>query len=498
VKPTVLVPHAKYRPDVDGLRAFAVLAVIGFHAFPNLLRAGFIGVDVFFVLSGFLISSIILEQLDAGRFSFASFYARRVKRILPALTLVLVASLGYGWFVLLPDEFETLGKHVFSGTVFLSNFVLWSESGYFDGAAETKPLLHLWSLAIEEQFYLLWPLVLAIAWRRRWNILLVTCGIALLSFLLGLGAAAWDNVAGFYSPLTRFWELMVGAVLAHRSMHGRAGVIPHANLRSITGFSLLLAGLAIIDPNAPFPGWPALLPTLGTFLIVSAGPHAWLNRTLLASRPAVWIGLISYPLYLWHWPLLVWPKITLGELTSPLERMLLVLASVGLAWLTYRLVEVPIRRGTNRAAVRLLVWPFGLAGLAALAVALGLIGSRHDSAALSRILAARLDWSFPGHAFSRVPNVDLRYFVAESAPARTVFIGDSNMEHVCAAHRPSAARAPGAGQLRGNDRQPAGMRRAQGNHGKAWCLRAQHGRTRSPGACQRGRCRRIHRELAFL
>lgn len=156
---TAHLSHPKYRPDIDGLRAIAILSVVVFHAFPSWIKGGFIGVDVFFVISGFLISTIIFENLDKGTFSLTEFYARRIKRIFPALILVLVACFAFGWFALLADEYQQLGKHIAGGAAFISNFVLWDESGYFDNAADTKPLLHLWSLGVEEQFYIIWPLL---------------------------------------------------------------------------------------------------------------------------------------------------------------------------------------------------------------------------------------------------------------------------------------------------------------------------------------------------
>ena len=161
--------HPKYRRDIDGLRAVAVLAVVAFHAFPNWVKGGFIGVDVFFVISGYLISTIIFESLDKGTFSFSEFYARRIKRIFPALIIVLVACFTFGWFALFPHEYKQLGEHIAAGAGFLSNIVLWKDAGYFDNAADTKPLLHLWSLGIEEQFYIVWPFLLWISWKRKFN-----------------------------------------------------------------------------------------------------------------------------------------------------------------------------------------------------------------------------------------------------------------------------------------------------------------------------------------
>src|SRR5262249_5222476 len=206
--------HPKYRPDIDGLRAIAVLSVVAFHAFPSWVTGGFIGVDVFFVISGFLISTIIFENLDRGTFSFAEFYARRIKRIFPALLLVLIASYAFGWFALLADEYKQLGKHIAAGAGFVSNIVSWNEAGYFDNSAETKPLLHLWSLGIEEQFYIVWPLLLWLAWKRKFNLLTITILVAVVSFYLNAKGIKEDAVATFYSPQTRFWELFCGSLLA--------------------------------------------------------------------------------------------------------------------------------------------------------------------------------------------------------------------------------------------------------------------------------------------
>ncbi|MDP3004588.1 acyltransferase, partial [Methylotenera sp.] len=214
--------HPKYRPDIDGLRAVAVLSVVIYHAFPKFIRGGFIGVDIFFVISGFLISTIIFGSLERNSFNFIEFYSRRIKRIFPALLLVLTASFVFGWFALLADEYKQLGKHIAGGAGFISNFLFWKESGYFDNAAETKPLLHLWSLGIEEQFYIVWPLLLWLAWKKRFNLLTITILVAVISFALNISKVHSDAVAAFYSPQTRFWELLVGSVLAYMTMHRRS------------------------------------------------------------------------------------------------------------------------------------------------------------------------------------------------------------------------------------------------------------------------------------
>ena len=196
--------HPQYRPDIDGLRAIAVLSVVGFHAFPDYVKGGFIGVDIFFVISGFPISTIIFGSLEKSRFSFLAFYNRRIKRIFPALILVLYASYVLGWFELPAVDYQQLGKHIAGGAGFFSNFVLWQESGYFDNAAATQPLLHLWSLGIEEQFYIVWPLILWCSWKLRLNLLAITVAVGLISFVLNVEKSGSDAVAAFYSPQTRF------------------------------------------------------------------------------------------------------------------------------------------------------------------------------------------------------------------------------------------------------------------------------------------------------
>ncbi len=355
--------HPKYRPDIDGLRAIAVLSVVAFHAAPSLIQGGFVGVDVFFVISGFLISSIIFGGLEKNSFSFATFYSRRVNRIFPALFIVLASTWSLGWFSLLPDEYMQLGKHIAGGTVFISNFVLLGESGYFDTSAETKLLLHLWSLGIEEQFYLIWPLMVWTAWKVRLNALILITLVAGASFALNVLSVQTDAVGTFYSPQTRFWELLAGSFLAYLTMH-KPQLFPRwqnangpaiRNIQALIGLALLVAAFSLTTKSNQFPGWWALLPTVGATLIIAAGPFAWINKVVLSSRLFVWVGLISFPLYLWHWPLLSLARIMSSETPTVPIRLAAVFTSLILAWLTYRFVEKPIRLRVNpRSAVALL------------------------------------------------------------------------------------------------------------------------------------------------
>lgn len=360
-------PILKYRPDIDGLRAIAVLLVVGFHAFPTKIPGGFIGVDIFFVISGFLISIIIFESLEKKNFSIIEFYVRRTCRIFPALFAVMLTTIISGTILFLPDELKQLGKHIAGGATFVSNFILWRESGYFDTAADTKTMLHLWSLAIEEQFYIFWPLLLALCWKNKWNFLKITLLIAFISFSIGIYLTTNNRTAAFYSPVARFWELMIGGTLAYASLHQTSFLKKYKDTQSITGIALLFIGIGLITRTSSFPGWWALLPTLGAFLIISAGPVAWVNKNILSTPPLVWIGLISYPLYLWHWPLLSFARIIESGLPSRELRAFAVLLSMALAFLTYKFLEKPIRTGgglrTKSVALSILVASVGAFGL---------------------------------------------------------------------------------------------------------------------------------------
>jgi peptidoglycan/LPS O-acetylase OafA/YrhL len=378
-------PH--YRSDIDGLRAISVLAVVIFHAFPSWIRGGFIGVDVFFVISGFLISTIIFKSLDDGTFKFSEFYSRRIKRIFPALLVVLSASYLFGWFALLADEYKQLGLHIAAGTAFISNFILWREAGYFDTAADSKPMLHLWSLAVEEQFYILWPVVIWLAWKRGLSLIHVTIFIALISLAFNVMGVKQDPVSTFFLPLTRFWELLCGTILAWLLLYKReacesanAKIIrffsrnPQRNEEevdtqlfknwlSLLGASILIFGFLHINKKHDFPGLWAFFPIMGAVLLIFAGEKAWVNRKILSNKFLVWIGLISFPLYLWHWVLLSFARIIESETPHFNIRISAVILSFLLAFLTYRLIESPLRRdGSNRAKVGFLVVAMAIFG----------------------------------------------------------------------------------------------------------------------------------------
>jgi len=392
------------------------------------LPGGFVGVDIFFVISGYLISNIIHADLDRGSFTISGFYVRRIRRIFPGLLIMMAGVLVVGWCILLPNEFRKLGQHLFGGSTFVSNLFLWHESGYFDGSAETKPLLHLWSLAIEEQYYLGWPILMALTWRFGRRFRLVNAGCIALSFGLNLYCVKYYPTAAYYMPFARFWELFVGAMLAHMNHEGRRFSPGISRITTLVGPAMVLCSLFLIDKTSSFPGWWALLPTMGAFLILGSGNSAWFNRLVLSCRPFVWVGLISYPFYLWHWPLLAFLRIDVGTTPSALARTVAVIASGLLAFATYRWIERPIRFNPSRRIVP------GLLSIMLVFSAIGLtlyarfIPPRHHGGDLDKILAASLEWEFPGK-MKPLPNQQGLYEFPRSHSEKTLFFGDSHIEH---------------------------------------------------------------------
>jgi peptidoglycan/LPS O-acetylase OafA/YrhL len=355
--------HLGYRPDIDGLRAIAVLPVVGFHAFPGRIPGGYVGVDVFFVISGFLITGIILDGLAQNRFSFREFYFRRIRRIFPALMLVLAFCLIAGLLILFPPEFLQLGAHVAAGAGFVANFMLWSEAGYFDAPSDLKPLLHLWSLGIEEQFYICWPLMLWLLWKPRWHVKALAA-LTAASFLINIATVRSHPSAAFFLPFGRIWELSLGALLAcvqHPHDTPAAGALlgkttaRASDALSIVGLLMIVVAVFAFSKQTVYPGWRALVPTVGAVLLIACGPSALVNRHLLSRRLVVFIGLISYPLYLWHWPLFTFVRIAEENRASEAVLRASIIAaaalSFALAALTWRLVETPIRSRPARRSV---------------------------------------------------------------------------------------------------------------------------------------------------
>lgn len=341
-----------HRPDVDGLRAIAILALLGFVIAPQWIRGGHLGIDVFFVVSGYLLSASILVELEDGTFDLMDFYRRRLRRMLPALLLVLIAVLLIGWFSLFSGEYRQAGKSVAAGAAFVSNLMAWSRRDGGDAS-----VLHcLWSVALLAQFCIAWPVVLKLSWPYGDRGAAAIAALLLLSFLAGLYGAYTHATAAFYSPPTRAWELMAGWILAEMQRRGWRWDEADANTAATLGTVLLLIGFAVVDPGQPFPGWRALLPVVGAALILSSGADSWLNRKFLATWPFVALGLISYPLYLWYWPAVSFATLLSSGLPSSHLRLALLVGALAAAVATHLAVEQPLRRrGRHTGDVGILV-----------------------------------------------------------------------------------------------------------------------------------------------
>jgi peptidoglycan/LPS O-acetylase OafA/YrhL len=337
-----------YRPDIDGLRAIAVLAVVGFHYFPQLFPSGFVGVDIFFVISGYLITAILLREIDHQQFSISAFYRRRVNRIFPALLLVTASCLLLGYWLLNAIEYRQLATHSWYSTFFSVNFILAKESGYFDTASDLKPLLHLWSIAIEEQFYVVWPLLLVVVARKAALFFSVSLLLVVLSIGLMFSQGAAFVEKGYFLPQFRVWALILGATLAYamryRPTH-HLGVFQQAI--SVLGLLFIVISIWCSLSADSLPGMVNVVAVLGSVMLIGAGRQAIINQWCLSHRYMVWIGLISYPLYLWHWPVLSFFKITEYGQLSLMKTIAACLFSFVLAVITYYWAESPIRKSNH-------------------------------------------------------------------------------------------------------------------------------------------------------
>lgn len=366
----------QYRREIDGLRAIAVVPVVLFHAGYESFGGGYVGVDVFFVISGFLITSIIISNLDKNSFSLLQFYERRARRILPALFFVVLCCLPVAWSLLLPDDLKNFAQSLVAMATFSSNVLFWMESGYFDTAAELKPLLHTWSLAVEEQFYILFPLLLMGLWRFGTS---TVAGALVLITILSLSAAQYSVEstpdAVFFLPHTRAWELSIGALAALYLHKNIISTPPWLNqFLATTGLAAILWSVLAYDHDTPFPSLYALVPTMGTLLIILFAQEGTQVHRLLSLRPFVALGLISYSLYLWHQPLFAFWRYQRFLDTAPWEMPALIALSVVLAGVSYLLIERPAR--TSKAA-RGRVLTLAVTGCA-LCAAIGLAGHVKD------------------------------------------------------------------------------------------------------------------------
>lgn len=428
-----------YRAEIDGLRAIAVGPVILYHAGVSAFSGGFVGVDVFFVISGYLITALLLKDMEAGRFSLLDFYERRARRLLPALFVVLAVSTAVAWVTLMPKDMQDFSQSLWATALFSSNILFWREAGYFDTASELKPLLHTWSLAVEEQFYILFPPVLYALWRGRRVPVIAVLG---LGFVISLGLAQWGAFhkpsSAFFLLPTRAWELLLGAFCALylRDRAQPTGPLPHG--LALLGLGAIVASVLIYDSTTPFPGVYALLPTGGAALIILfATRGTWVHR-LLSLRAVVGLGLISYSAYLWHQPLFVFARYR--HITPPSDVLMLGLcvATLALAYLSWRYVEQPFRdparlgRGTILRA--------GAAGLVTCAT-LGLVGDRTGGLPGPRIpaevaaLAAYQhdDNPFRKDCFSgpdRYVAPDVACVLGNAGNVRGVLMGDSHSDAI--------------------------------------------------------------------
>ena len=420
----------RYRSDIDGLRAVAVLGVVIYHAFPWMIPGGFIGVDIFFVISGYLISGILFKGYREGNFSFTEFYARRVRRLFPALITLLLLCLAYGWLILLPDEFRQLGKHVAAGTLFIQNFVFWNESGYFDTAASLKPLLHLWSLAVEEQFYIFFPPLLIVLWKKPKILVPAMVVLLVASFVGNMIMSGQNSTTDFFLTPYRAWEFLGGSLLAwwHYEKDHEEDAPIYREALSFGGLILLVMGFVLLHTRDPYPGWRALLPVIGTLLLMEGGRNAWVNRRILSNPAVVWIGLISYPLYLFHWPALSFVHIVKGESPKPVYLIDALIVALILTLLTYYFIEKKIRHNRARWTLPTLLIAFITLGICGLMTWKQLLPAKKREPEIYKFIEASQDkntlaeWVFlPGYK-------NILVTTTGGNGKQTLFFGDSNMQ----------------------------------------------------------------------
>ena len=427
----------KYRPEIDGLRAIAVLPVLFFHAkFPG-FSGGYLGVDIFFVISGYLITSVILADLEKERFSFIKFYERRARRILPALFLVMLACIPFAILWMHSVDLIDFAQSIAAVVLFVSNALFFKEKHYFGRDNELKPLIHTWSLSIEEQFYVIFPILLILIWRFRKERL---GSFMFVGFLISLAIAEYgsrfDRSATFYFLHTRAWELLAGAMLARSEFvcGFRFPLLRNHNLPVLLGLVMIGSSVAVFDDTIRHPSLYTLLPVLGTVLIIQFGRESRLAQLLLANRLAVWIGLISYSLYLWHQPMFAFARLYAIDAVSPAAYAGMIGISFLLAMLSWRFVEMPFRRKLTVPAK--MVWTSAVS-LAGLLFAFGVYGHmtrglphRFDSEAQKIFLAmnSNADWlmAVNGRAcFDRDPKDACRIGTNDVKPTWAL-VGDSH------------------------------------------------------------------------
>jgi peptidoglycan/LPS O-acetylase OafA/YrhL len=427
-----------YRREIDGLRSVAVIPVVLFHAGFEPFSGGFVGVDIFFVISGYLITSIIIAERDNGHFSLLRFYERRARRILPVLFFVLVCCLPFAWAWMLPEQMASFARSLIAVCLFGSNVFFWHESGgYFAAASEEQPLLHTWSLAVEEQYYMLFPLFVMLIWRfGRPTLIAAIAAVALASLLLAQYGSVNFATANFYLPNTRAWELLAGSLCALLLTDGKQY---KSDILSLAGLAIIVFSIFDYDQTTPFPSLYALVPVFGAVLIILFGSAETLTARLLSTRPMVGIGLISYSLYLWHQPVFAFARIRSITEPSLLLMSILALACVGLAYLSWRFVETPFRKS---GAARLLPAPariLSAGGITALLfIAIGFYGAssnglpfRLPAAALAALAEQErhdpvMDSCLFDKGEASLPHPIRNCLTKHSTGSKTILIGDSH------------------------------------------------------------------------
>ncbi len=365
----------KYRPEIDGLRALAVIPVILFHSGFELFKGGFVGVDIFFVISGYLITTILIEDIENNRFSIINFYERRARRILPALYFIMIVCFPFAWMWMLPSQIKDFSLSVIAVSFFTSNFLFWRESGYFEALADYKPLLHTWSLAVEEQFYLLFPIFLILTWRfGKSKVFWMIIFMALISLILS--EWGWRNkpIANFYLAPTRAWELFSGSIFAF-IIHKKG--IRKNNFLALTGLIAIIFSIFTFDESTPFPSLYAMVPITGVLLIVLFAEKTTITAKILSTKLLVGIGLISYSAYLWHQPLFALARIKLDEKPSEILMITLGILSFTLAVVSWRYIEKPFRRKDKKHLSSKSILVFSISGIIIFTV-LGLAGYNID------------------------------------------------------------------------------------------------------------------------
>ena len=411
----------KYRAEIDGLRALAVVPVIFFHAGFELFSGGFVGVDVFFVISGYLITTILIEDIENNRFSIANFYERRARRILPALFFVMLVCIPFAWMWMLPSQMKDFSQSLVAVSFFASNIFFWRESGYFDAAAEEKPLLHTWSLAVEEQYYVLFPIFLILAWRfGKSRVLWMIVVMAAISLMLS--EWGWRNkaTANFYLAPTRAWELFAGSIAAF--IVQKQGVQKN-NLLATLGLAAIIFSIFFYDETTPFPSVYALVPVLGVVLLVLYADKETFAAKLLSTKGFVGIGLISYSAYLWHQPLFAFARIKSFEDPKLAIMVVFCVASIALAFFSWRYVEKPFRKREKFSPRQ--IYAISIIGISTFSL-LGLAILKFDG------LPNRFPFSSPVSPISKLPciqkdaNLD-RCLVPLSGKSTTIYVlGDSH------------------------------------------------------------------------